>query len=172
SIKHTPEERKRLYNNYKSNALYLTIDYIDLAYFLSFLILYKGVEGLNNNTKKLEEYFNIFEMEIWQYRDNYNNYSYSNFFTETFNSIAKDDSPLLETYISSFCYLAYKFQGFLPDSGAAGKFKISLKDNYKFNYLIIIDIIYIDSNPILYIINSAIIYSVSGFLKNMIAKYI
>ncbi|PBP15380.1 polyprotein, partial [Diplocarpon rosae] len=81
STKHTLEERKQLYNNYKNSALYLTIDYIDLAYFSSFLILYKGVEGLNNNTNKLEEHFNI---------NNYNNYSYSNFFTETFNSIASN----------------------------------------------------------------------------------
>ncbi|PBP15347.1 hypothetical protein BUE80_DR013894, partial [Diplocarpon rosae] len=90
STKHTPEERKQLYNNYKNGTLYLTIDYIDLAYFSSFLILYKRVEGLNNNTDKLQEYFNMFAIETWQYRDNYSNYSYSNFFTETFYSIAKD----------------------------------------------------------------------------------
>ncbi|PBP15381.1 hypothetical protein BUE80_DR013882 [Diplocarpon rosae] len=87
-------------------------------------------------------------------------------------SIKEDNSPLLETYISRSCYLAYKFQGFLPNSGAAGKFKISLKDNYKFNYLIIINIIYINSNLILYIINSAISYSTSGFLKNMTIKHV
>ncbi|PBP25277.1 hypothetical protein BUE80_DR003656 [Diplocarpon rosae] len=104
--KYTPKERKRLYNNYKNSALYLTIDYINLAYFLSFLILYKEVKGLNNNIDKLE------------------------------------------------------------------KFKISLKDNYKFNYLIIVNIIYIDSNPILYIVNSATSYNASSFLKNMTAKYI
>ncbi|PBP21872.1 hypothetical protein BUE80_DR007318 [Diplocarpon rosae] len=115
-------------------------------------------------------------METWQYRDNYSNYSYSNFFIETFYSIAKDNFPLIKTYISGSCYLAYRFQGFLPDLRAIAlcRFKISLKDNYKFNYSIIINIIYIDSDFILHIIYSAISYSIRGFLKNMIGvnKYI
>jgi hypothetical protein len=33
------------------------------------------------------------------------------------------------------------------------RFKFSLKDNYEFNYFIVIDVIYLDNKPILYIIN-------------------
>ena len=36
---------------------------------------------------------------------------------------------------------------------ALGRFKFILKDNYKFNYYIIIDIIYINGKLVLYIVN-------------------
>ncbi|CAL3968214.1 unnamed protein product [Diplocarpon coronariae] len=50
---------------------------------------------------------------------------------------------------------------------ALRRFKISLKDEYEFNYSILINIIYINRDLVLYIINSAINYNARGFLKNI-----
>ena len=36
---------------------------------------------------------------------------------------------------------------------ALGRFKFTLKDDYKFNYYIIIDIIYLNGKLVLYIVN-------------------
>ncbi|PBP25284.1 hypothetical protein BUE80_DR003635 [Diplocarpon rosae] len=209
------EKRKRLYNNYKNSALYLIIDYINLACFSSFLTLYKRVKGLNNNINKLEEHFNTFEIEIWQYKDNYNNHNYSNFFTETFNSIAgaigkslaretqvkalqkhiaveiipsktKDSISFgtmlanilrivkVNTLIRIIIFHILSYNKYTNDKATflfrdlllyLKEFKISLKDNYKFNYLIIVNIIYINNNLILYIVNSAITIALAVFLR-------
>jgi hypothetical protein len=38
---------------------------------------------------------------------------------------------------------------------SSGRFKFTLKDNYKFNYSIIIDVIYLDRKPVLQAVDSA-----------------
>ncbi|CAL3966561.1 unnamed protein product [Diplocarpon coronariae] len=131
-IKHTLDKRKRLYNKYKNNALYFIIDYINLVQFSSFLILYKGIEGLSE--------------------------------------------ALIESYILGLRYLAYRFQSFLPNSRvkitkyckqyqlykwAFCRFKISFKDEYEFNYSILINIIYIDRDLVLYIIDFITNYNIN-----------
>ena len=50
-----------------------------------------------------------------------------------------------------------------------GRFKFTLKDNYKFNYLVIINIIYLNRKPILQVINSIIAFKAARFLKDILA---
>ena len=45
-----------------------------------------------------------------------------------------------------------------------------LKDNYNFNYQVIIDMLYLDKKPILYAIDDATIFNAMWFLKDMSAK--
>jgi hypothetical protein len=52
------------------------------------------------------------------------------------------------------------------------KFKFSLKNNYEFNYSVIIDIIYLDSKLVLYIIDVFMSFQAASFLKNMLARNI
>jgi hypothetical protein len=40
------------------------------------------------------------------------------------------------------------------NSKSPGRFKFSLKDNYEFNFSIIINVIYLDRKLVLYVINS------------------
>ena len=56
------------------------------------------------------------------------------------------------------------------NSKALSRFKFSLKDNYDFNFEIIINIIYINNKPILYVVNSATAFQAARFLKDMFAK--
>jgi hypothetical protein len=51
-----------------------------------------------------------------------------------------------------------------------GRFKFSLKDDYEFNFLIIIDVIYLDRKLVFYIIDSFISFQAAGFLKDMLAR--
>ena len=50
-----------------------------------------------------------------------------------------------------------------------GRFKFTLKDNYEFNYLVIIDIMYLDRKPILQVIDSITTFKATRFLKDMSA---
>ena len=50
------------------------------------------------------------------------------------------------------------------------RFKFILKDNYKFNYTVIINIIYLDSKPVLYIVDSLILFQAAKFLKDISTK--
>jgi hypothetical protein len=50
------------------------------------------------------------------------------------------------------------------------RFKFSLKDNYEFNYSIIIDIIYLDSKLVLYVIDVFTSFQAASFLKDMSAR--
>jgi hypothetical protein len=51
-----------------------------------------------------------------------------------------------------------------------GRFKFSLKNNYKFNFSIIIDIIYLDRKLVLYVIDSFTSFQATSFLKNISAR--
>jgi hypothetical protein len=50
------------------------------------------------------------------------------------------------------------------------RFKFTLKDDCNFNYEIIIDIIYLDGKSVLQIVDAAISFQVTRFLKDMSAK--
>jgi hypothetical protein len=56
------------------------------------------------------------------------------------------------------------------NSKSLSRFKFSLKDNYEFNFLIIINIIYFDRKLVLYIIDSFISFQATSFLKDILAR--
>ena len=45
-----------------------------------------------------------------------------------------------------------------------------LKDDYNFNYQVIINMLYLDKKPILYAINDITVFNVTRFLKDMSIK--
>ena len=45
-----------------------------------------------------------------------------------------------------------------------------LKDDYNFNYQVIIDMLYLDKKPVLYAVDDATIFNAARFLKDMSAK--
>jgi hypothetical protein len=51
-----------------------------------------------------------------------------------------------------------------------GRFKFSFKDNYEFNFSIIIDIIYLDKKLVFYVIDSFTSFQAASFLKNISAR--
>jgi hypothetical protein len=53
---------------------------------------------------------------------------------------------------------------------SSSRFKFSLKDNYEFNYSIVIDIMYLNSKLILYVIDVFIFFQAASFLKNILAR--
>ena len=54
-----------------------------------------------------------------------------------------------------------------------GRFRFTLKNNYKFNYSLVINIIYLDSNkPMLHVIDLFTSFQVVRFLKDMLTKTI
>ena len=52
------------------------------------------------------------------------------------------------------------------------RFKFILKDNYKFNYTVIINIIYLNSKLVLQIVDFLILFQTAKFLKDISAKTI
>jgi hypothetical protein len=50
-----------------------------------------------------------------------------------------------------------------------GRFKFTLKDNYKFNYFVVINILYLKGKLVLQVIDLAILFDAVRFLKNMSA---
>lgn len=55
-------------------------------------------------------------------------------------------------------------------SKALSQFKFSLKDNLEFNFKIIINVMYIDSKPVIHIVDTATAFQAAWFLKDMSAK--
>jgi hypothetical protein len=51
-----------------------------------------------------------------------------------------------------------------------GRFKFTLKDDYEFNYSVVIDILYLEGKPVLQVIDSAISFGAARFLKDMSAR--
>jgi hypothetical protein len=51
-----------------------------------------------------------------------------------------------------------------------GQFKFTLKDDYEFNYSIVINILYLKGKPVLQVIDLAISFSAARFLKDMSAR--
>jgi hypothetical protein len=50
-----------------------------------------------------------------------------------------------------------------------GRFKFTLKDNYEFNYSVVINILYLKRKPVLQVIDSATLFGAARFLKDMSA---
>ena len=50
------------------------------------------------------------------------------------------------------------------------RFKFTLKNNYKFNYTVIINVMYLDSKPVLQVMDSLILFQTAKFLKDISAK--
>ena len=50
------------------------------------------------------------------------------------------------------------------------RFKFTLKDDYKFNYIVIIDVIYLNNKPVLQIVDFLILFQAAKFLKDMFIK--
>ena len=50
------------------------------------------------------------------------------------------------------------------------RFKFTLKDNYEFNYTVIIDVIYLDGKPVLQVVDSLILFQAAKFLKDISTK--
>ena len=50
------------------------------------------------------------------------------------------------------------------------RFKFILKDDYEFNYTVIINVIYLDSKPVLQVVDSLILFQAAKFLKDISAK--
>jgi hypothetical protein len=53
---------------------------------------------------------------------------------------------------------------------APGRFKFTLKDDREFNWCIVIDVMYLDSKPVLYVVDEATAFQAAKFLKDMSAK--
>ena len=51
-----------------------------------------------------------------------------------------------------------------------GRFKFTLKDDYEFNYTVIINVMYLDSKPVLQVVDFLILFQATKFLKDMSAK--
>jgi hypothetical protein len=56
------------------------------------------------------------------------------------------------------------------NSKAPGRFKFTLKDDFEFNFEIIVDVMYIDGKPVLHIVDTATAFQAARFLKDMSAK--
>ena len=51
-----------------------------------------------------------------------------------------------------------------------GRFKFTLKDDYEFNYTVIINVIYLDSKPVLQVVDFLILFQATKFLKDISVK--
>ena len=56
------------------------------------------------------------------------------------------------------------------NSKAPGRFKFTLKDDYEFNQCIIVNVMYLNSKRVLYIVDKATIFQAAKFLKNISTK--
>ena len=68
--------------------------------------------------------------------------------------------------LTRFCEQCQKF------GKSPGRFKFKLRDEVNFNYTILIDIMYIDGNPILHIVDEGTRYQAAQWLRNMTSEHI
>jgi hypothetical protein len=52
------------------------------------------------------------------------------------------------------------------------RFKFSLKNDYEFNYFVVINIIYLDSKLVFYVIDIFMFFQAASFLKNILTRNI
>ena len=69
-------------------------------------------------------------------------------------------------HLTKYCSFCQKY------GHSLGQFKFTLHKNLDFNHLVYIDIMYINSNPVLYIINETTCYQATHWLQNISAKHI
>ena len=53
-----------------------------------------------------------------------------------------------------------------------GRFKFTLKDDHEFNYLVIIDVMYLDRKPVLQVVDSVTVFEATRFLKDMSTRIV
>jgi hypothetical protein len=53
---------------------------------------------------------------------------------------------------------------------ASGRFKFILRDDYNFNFEVIIDIMYLDGKPVLQVVDAVTSFQATKFLKDMSAR--
>ena len=51
---------------------------------------------------------------------------------------------------------------------APSRFKFTLKDNYEFNYLVYVDIMYLDEKSVLYIVDLVTSFKAARFRKDIL----
>ncbi|KAJ6050709.1 uncharacterized protein N7446_010818 [Penicillium canescens] len=73
------------------------------------------------------------------------------------------DSQCID-YLTKFCHNC-QMKGKSP-----GRFKFTLKDDYEFNYSVIVDILYIEGKPVLQVVDAATSFSAARFLRDMSAR--
>ena len=76
----------------------------------------------------------------------------------------------IDIYIIEKLNKFYKYYQFYIKSSK--RFKFIIKNDIEFNYSIILNIFYINRNPVLYIINKAIIYNTIVFIQDIFTKTI
>ena len=67
-------------------------------------------------------------------------------------------------YLTKFCHHC-QMKGKSP-----GRFRFTLKDDYEFNYSVIIDILFLEGKPVLQVIDAATSFGAARFLKDMSAR--
>jgi hypothetical protein len=67
-------------------------------------------------------------------------------------------------YLTKFCHHC-QMKGKSP-----GRFKFTLKDDYEFNYSVIVDILYLEGKPVLQVIDAATSFGAARFLRDMSAR--
>jgi len=53
---------------------------------------------------------------------------------------------------------------------SSGQFKFTFKDDYNFNFCIIIDVMYFSSKPVLQAVDFLIFFQAACFLKDMLTR--
>jgi hypothetical protein len=66
-------------------------------------------------------------------------------------------------YLTKYCHQCQ------INSKSPGRFKFTLKNDYEFNYSVVINILYLKRKPVLQVIDSATSFDAVRFLKNMSA---
>ncbi|KAJ5379608.1 hypothetical protein N7509_012727 [Penicillium cosmopolitanum] len=67
-------------------------------------------------------------------------------------------------YLTKFCHHC-QMKGKSP-----GRFKFTLKDDYEFNYSVIVDVLYLEGKPVLQVIDAATSFGAARFLRDMSAR--
>ena len=67
-------------------------------------------------------------------------------------------------YLTKYCHHCQMY------AKSPGRFKFTLKDDYEFNYTVIIDVMYLDGKPVLQVVDSSTSFQAAKFLKDMSAK--
>jgi hypothetical protein len=60
--------------------------------------------------------------------------------------------------INKYCHLCQLY------GGASGRFRFTIRDDIEFNYKLIVDVMYINRKPVLYVVNEATIFQAAKFL--------
>jgi hypothetical protein len=68
-------------------------------------------------------------------------------------------------HLTKYCHFCQKH------SKSLGRFRFTLQDDVEFNYCIIVDIMYISSNPLLHMVDEGTRFQAGRWLQNISAKH-